>query len=226
MTAPPLPAIPCLRVRLDYTQSDGFRGGNRFFFSYSGAAPSGANCTALAGSVATAWAATVGTFINGSWALTEVDVLDIATDSGLSGQWTGNEAGTGGTDKAPSELAVGVEFDIARRYRGGKPRCYWPPSVIANLADPAHWNNTLLGVAGPETIAFFAAVEGLTEGTTVVVDHVNLSYYKGFTNVTNSSGRTRAAPSYRATALVDTIEGYTAKAEISSQKRRRLATSY
>jgi hypothetical protein len=55
--------------------------------------------------------------------------------------------------------------------------------------------------------------------------HVNLSYYKGFTNVTNSSGRERAVPTYRDAALVDPVTGYFGKAIMGSQRRRRTSTT-
>ena len=57
MTTPPLPASPCLKVNLDYTQSDGYEGGSRFYLGYSGSAPTGANCITLAGDIEAAWLA-------------------------------------------------------------------------------------------------------------------------------------------------------------------------
>jgi hypothetical protein len=59
-----------------------------------------------------------------------------------------------------------------------------------------------------------------------VLAHVNLSYYKGFVNVENSSGRERAAPTYRDSALLDPVTGYVVKQVVGSQRRRRTATTY
>jgi hypothetical protein len=73
---------------------------------------------------------------------------------------------------------------------------------------------------------FFTAVEAISVGAVGALAHINLSYYSGFTNITNSSGRERAVPKYRATALHDLVNGYAVKKEIGSQKRRRTATSY
>src|ERR1700742_2911579 len=94
MTAPPLPASPCVRVRLDMTQTDEYLAGNRFYLSYSGAAPTAGNCATLASDIATAWASDLANVISSDFVLTEVDVLDIASDTGASGQWTGSEAGS------------------------------------------------------------------------------------------------------------------------------------
>lgn len=225
MTAPPLPASPCLRIRLDYTQTDGFAGGNRIYVSYGGSSPTGANCIAIADAVEAAWLANIAQQTSSEWALTEVDVLDISSLTGLSGQWSGSEAGTVGNDAPPASVAYNVEFDIARRYRGGKPRIFWPPGASSFLADAGHWDSGTVTTVNTNTAAFFTAVEAIDVGAVGSLTHVNLSYYKGFTNVTNSSGRTRAAPTYRAAAQLDTITGYACKAEIGSQRRRRAATT-
>lgn len=226
MTAPPLPASPCLRVRLDYTQADSFLCGSRFYLSYAGAAPTGGNCATLASDIEAAWLSHLAPNIHQDYALTEVDVLDIATDSGASGNWTGVEAAGLSDTAIPSNCAVNVEFDIARRYRGGKPRMFLPPPGVSEMATTEHWTSGYQSAVATGIGAFFTAIEALSVGAVGTLAHVNLSYYKGFTNITNSSGRTRAAPTYRSAALLDSVTGYAVKLEIGSQRRRRTATSY
>lgn len=226
MTVPPLPASPCLRVSLDWTNTDTFRGGNRFYISYAGAAPTAGNCATIASDIASAVSTNLLSGINNSWALTEIDVLDIASYAGASGQWTGSESGGGSGTAPPANCAMNVEYDIARRYRGGKPRMFLPPPDSSAQLDAAHWTAAQVEATSSNVAAFFAAIAALSVGAVGALAHVNLSYYSGFKNVTNSSGRTRAVPQYRETALVDSINGYAAKAVIGSQKRRRTATTY
>lgn len=226
MTAPPLPASPVVRVRLDYTQADGFDAGSRFYLGYAGSAPTPGNCTTLATDIAAAWESHLATEINDTFTLTEIDVLDITSLTGSSGQWTGSNAGSGSGTPLPAQAATNIEFDIARRYRGGKPRMFIPPSVTTNQADAGHWTDGFLTSVNAAFTAFIAEITALDIGSIGALNHVNLSYYKGFTNITNSSGRTRAVPTYRDSALVDSVEGYATKALIGSQKRRRNATSY
>jgi hypothetical protein len=225
MTVVPLPDTPCVRARLIYTQSDGLEGGNRFYFSYTGSAPSGATCTGLADTIAGEWNDHLAPLVNTDWSLTEVDVLDIATDSGLSGQWTGSNAGTFDGTAMPAQCATNIEFDIARRYRGGKPRGFLPPPAITALSNPSQFTTSFVDGVNTAFAAFVTAVLGYSEGGMTLDEHVNLSYYKGFTNITNSSGRERAVPTYRAVALSDPILGYATKVVVGSQKRRRTATS-
>lgn len=226
MTTPPLPASPCVRVRLDYEDLSNLRSGSRFYLSYSGSAPTGANCVTLAGDIASAWNTWMAGETSQNFALVEVDVLDIATDSGLSGQWTGSYNGGQSGTPLPLQVATNIEFGIARRYRGGKPRMYHPPSDQNNTADAANWSDAYVSAMNTNAAGFFGAIEALSIGAMGTLQHVNLSYYSGFTNHTSTSGRSRAVPTYRSTAVVDTVTGYSTKKKMGSQRRRRSSTTF
>lgn len=226
MTAPPLPASPTMRVKLDYTFSGGQLGGSRFYLQYAGGAPTAGNCVTLAGDIAAQWATSIAPLVDVNSELTRVDVLDIATLTGASGEWNGANAGTRAGASMPQQCAMNVEFGIARRYRGGKPRMFFPPGVTGDMADDGHWATAFVDEYNTAVAAFFAGIEALDIGAVGALTHVNLSYYSGFKNITNSSGRERAVPTYRDTALLDTITQYAAKAVIGSQRRRRTATTY
>lgn len=225
MATVPLPDVPCVRCRLIYTQTDSFDAGSRFYLSYSGSAPSGANCATLASDIASAWSSDLAGQFTTNWVLTEVDVLDIATTSGLSGQWTGSHAGSNAGPILTAAAATNVEFGIARRYRGGKPRMFLPAASHNETVDPGHWSSAYTSGVQTAVGTFFTALEALSIGSMGTLQHVNLSYYHGFTNITNGSGRTRAVPKYKDTATHDNVTGYFAKALIGSQKRRRAATT-
>lgn len=226
MTAPPLPASPCVRVRLDYTQSDAFLAGSRFYLSYSGSAPTASNCATLASDIATAWGTELAPQIHQDFALTEVDVLDIATNAGASGQHTGSSSGGLTGTAIPTQVAVNIEYNILRRYRGGKPRMFVPPPDTTKILNPSTWNGTFVTAMNTAIAGFFSTIEALDIGSMGTLAHVNLSYYQGFKNITNSSGRERAVPQYRTEALLDTVQGYSTKGVMGSQKRRRAAITY
>lgn len=216
-----------MRVSLDYTNSAGQDLGSRIYLGYAGASPSGANCASIASGIAAAWEAHLPGHVQENYSLTEIDVLDIASVFGLSGQWSGSNAGTDSSSALPDTVASNIEFGIGRRYRGGKPRMFLPPPGSASQQDDAHWTDTFVANLKTDFTAFIAAVEAIDVGAVGALTHVNVSYYSGFTNVTNTSGRMRAAPKYRTpNALVDTITGYFPKKVMGSQRRRRLSTSY
>lgn len=226
MTAPPLPASPCLRVKLDYLNGDGSEAGSRFYLSYAGAAPTAGNCITLATDIAAAWNTNIAPQISNFWSLQEVDVLDLASLSGSSGIVAVSHQGSNGSNLVPASVAVNVEFDIARRYRGGKPRMFLPPGDASQLANGGRWSNDYVTAVNAALTAFMAEIQALSVGAVGALAHVNLSYYSGFKNVTNSSGRERAVPLYRDTALLDSVSSYACKAVVGSQRRRRTATTY
>lgn len=226
MTVPPLPESPCLRVRLDFQDLTDNESGCRFFLSYSGSAPTGDNCNTLATDVSAAFSDNLAGVMSQNFALREVDVLDIATHDGLSGTWSGNINGGQSGQPLPLQVATNIEFGIGRRYRGGKPRIYLPPSDESFVEDQAHWNTDYVAAQNTNIAAFFTQISALSIGAIGTLAHVNLSYYSGFANHTNTSGRARAVPQYRTAAVVDPVTGYSTKALFGSQRRRRTSTTY
>jgi hypothetical protein len=226
MTVVPLPASPCIRVKLDYTTDSGNDAGSRFYVSYTGSAPTVAYLNTLCSDIAGFWTTDLAPLTQVSNTLVDVDAQDIATEIGASGHWSGSEAGGDSSAALPINAAVNIEFDIARRYRGGKPRMFLPPPGQNKLNTSAAWTTTYIDDVNTGIAAFFAAIAALSIGSLGTLAHVNLSYYKGFTNIMNSSGRERAVPTYRAAALVDPVTGYATKAIVGSQRRRRTATTF
>lgn len=225
MTVVPLPDTNCVRVRQVWNEGTNGEGSNRFYLAYAGSAPTPGNCSTIASDIAAAWASHLAPLANNYVTLNEVDVLDISTDTGNSGQWTGSNGGSRGTDNLPDNCAVNIEFGIARRYRGGKPRIYLAAPIQTDQGNPSAWSTDFLTAAASGWAAYIAEVVALSVGAVGALEHINLSYYKGFTNIMNSSGRERAVPTYRATALSDPVESYSVKAIIGSQRRRRTSTT-
>lgn len=222
----PLPDVPCIRVKLDYTYTGVGVAGSRFYLSYTGSAPTGPNLNTLASDISGAWGTHYASLVQEDYDLAEVDCLDIATDSGLSGFFTtpvdGSRAGT----PTPAQTTMNIEYNIARRYRGGKPRIYMPPGVYSDTNDLSHWTPEYQGDCGTGFAAFIAEIAALSIGAIGTLAHVNLSYYKGYQNVEIPGKRAYSSPTYRATALHDNVTGYAPKLLMGSQRRRRTATTF
>lgn len=225
MTVVPLPDIPCVRVRITGLDPRGNTWGTRFYLSYAGSAPTGANCTSLAGDIMTALGGQLQPLLSFQSSVQECDVLDIATSSGLSGQSTAAFDGTRAGTSLPAQVSVTIEYGIARRYRGGKPRAYLPLGMDADLLDVANWQGSFVNAVNAAMIAGFAAVEALSVGAMGALKHVNLSYYKGYQNVEIPGKRAYNTPMYQYPAVHDNITGYFCKGELSSQRRRRTSTT-
>lgn len=225
MTTPPLPDQNCVRVRIIGEDPNTNTWGSRFYLAYAGSAPTGANCTTLATDIANAFDTHCIPLLSSNALLTEVDVLDIATTMGQSGQWTGSTSGTRSGTSLPAQVAMNIEYGVGERYRGGKPRGYWPFGVDSDMQSVATWTAAFVGAVNTDFAAFMAAVEALSVGAVGALTHSTLSYYSGFVNHTNTSGRSRAVPTYRDLAQVRTVTGYSAKVELSSQRKRRTSTT-
>lgn len=226
MTVVPLPDTPCVRVNFTYTFGTDGEGGDRLFFSYTGGPPTPGDLTSAATTIATAWGTDIAPLCGSGVVLTEVDILDIASHTGNSAVHAASIAGTRGATNLTDNTCFNLEFGIARRYRGGKPRIYLPAGVEADLLDASKWGAGFMNTVQTDFTSFITAVKAISLPSLAIANHVNLSYYQGFHNVTNSSGRTRAAPTYRSpNAIHDNIQSYIPKQVVGSQRRRRTATS-
>lgn len=225
MTTPPLPDTPCVRVNFSYTFGTDGRGGDRLYFSYTGGPATAGDLASAATTIATAWGTDIAPLCGSGVTLTEVDILDISSHSGLSAVHPASIAGTRGATNLTDNTCFNLEFGIARRYRGGKPRIYLPAGVESDLLDASKWGSGFMTTVQTNFTAFITAVKAIALPSLSISNHVNLSYYSGFHNVTNSSGRTRAAPTYRTpNAVHDNVVSYIPKAVVGSQRRRRTAT--
>lgn len=227
---PSPPSVAAVRCKLDYLNADNFLAGSRFYLTYSGSPPTAANCNTLAGDIGTAWASHIAAYITNTWTLNEIDVLDLGSTSGASAVFAATAAGTASPPAPPSSVAVNVEFDIARRYRGGKPRMYFPQSTNANLANNSQWSGSFVTTFNSAVSAFFAQLNALSIGSMGTLQHSNISFFHGVDKNQPPTGTWRGPPhpyppAYRTTPLVDVVENYSTKATVGSQKRRRTATT-
>ena len=152
-------------------------------------------------------------------------MLDIATHAGNSGVWIGSHEGTRAGATPPFQVCFNLQYLIARRYRGGKPKGFFPFGTVTDYQSPVAWEPALVATVQNNFALFIAALAASSFGSFSTVAHVSLSYKSGFTNVANSSGRERANPTYRPAALVDPVIGYRGHVTFGSQKRRRTSTT-
>jgi hypothetical protein len=193
---------------------------NNLHFGYSGNSPDNAACSSLATTIFTAMAGH-----NQLWtadvSLSEVVVLDLASKTGGVGTHSGTAAGgttPGGTDNS---MAVLVNYKIARRYRGGKPRTYLPWGSGADLANRTTFLSSSVTAWTNAMVSFFSSIIGQTAGGCTISAHNSISYYEGFDVHTDpGTGRATNVPRKRPTPLVDSIVGLTVSNRPGNQRRR------
>lgn len=192
----------------------------RFFVSYSGSVPTATELDTFCTSISSAWNTNLKSFAFSDVTLTSVEAIDLSSGTGASGLWTGAIAGTNTGEPLPANAAFIVKFLIDRRYRGGHPKVYLPYLVAESLDSVQEW----LSATAAGLVTAFAAfmTDLLTDGWSGAggMEHVAVSFFHGFTNFLESSGRYRAIPTARSTPVVDIIHGYAANPKVGSQRRR------
>lgn len=220
---PPLPDVPgVLKVRWLHTLPDGSPAQVVWHLTYTGGPPSDADCVTLATLFYDSYSGAAGPVITGDTIMAGVDVTDLTTATSGAGTHVGTTAGSYTGVATPAQAAVLCSMPIARRYRGGKPRSYWPWLGVNALTSEGQWSTTAIAECQTAVTTLQSEIVGQSAGTTVIAGHVSVSYYEGFTSVLNPvTGRTRDVPKVRTGAIpVDPILSLACQTNPATQRRR------
>jgi hypothetical protein len=219
---PPLPDVPkVIKTALIFTDGINVDIVTRFYLEYSGAAPGSDDLDTYAQAVKDEFETDLLGDLNENLALIRVECIDLSTTSSAEGSWVGSLPGTATDPPNAVSVALVSSYEIARRYRGGHPRGYWPLGQSTNLATPQTWDSGFVATIHTQLSAFFTGIRAAvwTGGGSLV--HVNVSYFEGFTVVTDPvTGRARNVPTVRGTPLIDTVTSRIERIRIGTQRRR------
>lgn len=226
MPAPP--AVPSvLKVIWRQQVGDDAEVGTRLYFTYTGSAPSDATCLLIAEQMWLAYSNYLTPLLSSDNALQGVDVIDLTSSTAGAAEYLARSAGTASPADLTAATCLLVNASILRRYRGGKPRSYWPFGVAADLTNPSEWSTAFLTAAQTALDTFLAHCVAIVESGTTVAALVNVSFYESFLAVENPiTHRWRNVPLYRTGAIpVDLVTGYVVNAKPGTQRRRQLHSS-
>ena len=193
-------------------------------FTYTGTAPSNATCVAMATAIMGYFVTTCTNLMSDGVSITAVSVQDLTSPTAGFGEFFQTTVGTRGTDVLPAGVAALQNFPILRRYRGGKPRVYWPFGAAHDLLTASQWNNTFISNFDAGTGGLYVGITSSGSGGTVISTLVSISYYEGFTSVQNPiTLRWRNVPKPRTVAIApDVIQSIPLNPKPGSQRRRNL----
>lgn len=194
----------------------------RFYLQYPGAAPSASQLATLNNGIIAAFTSHLQPLMTANKELLEVDTVDLSTPSSAQLATTAAVIGSEAGAWLPLMACTVAGYGISRRYRGGHPRGYWPLGAQGDVATSGEWSTTYQAAAQGAIGSFFNDVTGIIWGVSEITKHVNVSYYQGFTVVTDPiTGRARNVPKLRPGGpVIDLIVSTNVRAILGTQRRR------
>lgn len=195
---------------------------NSFHVQYSGTAPTPTDLGTFANAIFEAWGTNMAAVQDTGTEIALVTCTDLSSPTAAVGVSTedviaGSRTGTA----VPADLAVVAKQAIARRYRGGHPKNFLRVGVLADLNDIKSWTSGFVTSVQSAWGTFMDTVlAAIWTGAGVLLE-VAVSYFLGYTNFTEISGRVRAVPTPRTGGpLVDAVVGTIIDSALGSQRRR------
>lgn len=220
-----MPALPnvskVIKCALRFTDGINTDIITRFYLRYSGSAPNSTELSDWATAVREAFATNLAGDLNENLSLIEVEMIDLSSPTAAQGTDATAVPGTATDDPVPVSAAVISSYQISRRYRGGHPRGYWPLGQSTNLETPQTWTAAFIAACHSVLSDFFTDVRSNGPSGAGTVDHVNVSYFQGFTVITDPvTGRARNVPNVRGVPVVDVVSSRVERIRVGTQRRR------
>lgn len=226
-----MPALPpvtnCIRADIHHSVGNDVTALVRQHYRYSGGPPNASDLNTAAGTFRSSWNTNLKAFAGSYVSLTGVVLTDINSSTGAQGIDTTAVVGTRAGSELSNATSVLVNYGISRRYRGGKPRQYYPYFTASDMSAGGVWNSTNAAALQTALEAWLTAIEAISLGTLSGLVLVNVSYYSGFTVVTSpTTGRARNVPKLRSGGpVVDVINNINVNLKPGTQRRRNLHSS-
>lgn len=210
-----------LRVALGWNIGGGAAAATRFFIHYTGTAPTNADLATFDAAIITAYGTNLKSLCDTGNLLTSVHSIDLDSSTGAVDTASASQGGTRGSSFIGASTSLVCSYRVARHYRGGHSRGYWPFGIQTDLTDRNSWSTSFLTACDTGLGAFFTAVLAAGWGAAGTLTQANVSYYHGFSVVTSpTTGRARNVPTLRGTPLIDTVTSRKSQSSVGSQRRR------
>ena len=219
---PALPPVPhVIRFKFHGTLQDDLDVIMNFHIGYTGGPPNLGDMNLLASSGSAAWAAHIAPAVIPNFVQQDVTTIDLSGPATPEGFIAAALPGTrAGNTLSASPCAV-INKQIARRYRGGKPKTFLWAGAETDLQTTGTWKAAFTAFVQAAWEAFIAEILGTAGLSIPLTSEVNVSMFQGFNSFQNPvTLRWRNVPKVRAVPVVDPIEGVQVMERIGSQRRR------
>ncbi len=204
----PLPNVAnCIKFSLNGTWT-GQPWANIFHVLYTGGPPTAADMASLCNGMATNYHDQFMQQMPASVTLDHTKGTDLTSlTSAQADPATPRVGSHAAAFTVPNSVALGVEWAIATRYRGGHPKTFFPGIPNGSLTDPITWDSTFLATFQTLVNTFLLGIPFINSGTTVLDQMCCVHYVKGKVNL--------------AVPTIDRITAGGVKSMIYSQRGRR-----
>lgn len=222
-----MPALPVvnkvLRVSLTFALDQDLGARVGFFKRYAGVAPTNGQLNTFCDGIGDLFVSTdMNDLMNDTYSVTLIEATDLSSDVAAIGSDATERPGTRAGSVLPADNAVLCSHRVARRYRGGHPRNYWPFGSSGDVEDAQTWDGDFITNCDTAFDAFYGGINALGWASAGTIDSVNVSYYQGFEVFMGPTGRARNISTVRDEPVIDTITAHTASVGIASQRSRLL----
>ena len=220
----PLPPVPqTIRLQLKHTRGSDVDVLDRLYLQYAGEPPTVADLNTFCAAVGGFWGSDLAPMAHPTVELTEVLAQDLSSDVGAEGSNGETTFGTRAGGDLPADICSLINFEVARRYRGGKPRIYLPYGTDTDVLDPQHWTAAFTAALSAAWGSFIDSVLAAAWSGGGPLVQYSVSYYLGSTELTTGVPpyvRGHTIPTKRAAPMSYLITDYTVNPVFGSQRRR------
>lgn len=190
--------------------------------TYTGTAPTVTELEAFCSAVGTAWDANMASLMGATGGSLElVTGTDLSSATSAQAEAAAVFAGTRSGAELPSDVSMVIGYEVARRFRGGHARGYWPLGVETDLLTGQEWTTTFVSACTAGFVGMQAAIAAAGWSGAGTIAQANVSYFEGFTVVTSpTTHRARNVPTPRAAAVIDPVTAVIARPLLGTQRRR------
>jgi hypothetical protein len=215
------PVANVLRIRYLFAISEDLNVEAASHFYWSGTAPSPSVLLEFAEAIYTEAAGLFAPLMSGYVQLTGVRVTDLTSTTAADATYSHTTVGTRSGYALPASTCALVNRQISRRYRGGKPRVYFPFGVAEDLNDSQTWAGAFKTQVDDAHAAIDGFISTQSSGGCLIGAHCTVSYYgPPYTIHTGTTGRVRMVPSAKIPPVVDVIVSAGMSLRPGSQRKR------
>lgn len=218
---PPLPNVPGVaRLRLTWSSPPNSNIQTHMYMNFTGAMSATDAATwsgTLFNAIGNAWKTHMSSFVH----LRELELTDLTSATGVQVVHAGDIAGLVVDGVVSNATCVVTEWEIARRYRGGKARTYWPGGTESATIDTESWDPTFVTNWTGDFDALILALDAAGPGAIGLAFMVAVSYFQGFTVNLRPPLRPQVRAALRVGGpVVDTITAAEVRSKFGTQRRR------